>query len=68
MNLEEMMDALPEELKNGSGCPSKDLHDDDSGYMLKDGTVAFDDQAGAPLKPELLRKARRDERSTTSRA
>ena len=61
MNIEEMMDALPEELKNGTGCPSKDLHDDDGGYTLEDGTVAFDDQSGAPLKPELMRQARRDE-------
>ena len=61
MSLEEMIDALPEELKHDGGCPSKALHDDDAGYELSDGTVAFDDQSGAPLKPDLMKIARREE-------
>ena len=30
-------------------------------YVMTDSTVAFDDQSGAPLKPELMRRARKDE-------
>ena len=61
MNLEEMVSALPEEMKGNGGCPSKELHEDEAGYMLPDGTVAFDDQSGAPLKPGLMKKARRED-------
>ena len=46
MNLEEMLNAVPEEVKGSDGCPSKDLHDDDAGFILEDGTMAFDDQSG----------------------
>ena len=55
------MSALPEELKGDDVCPSKELHEDEAGYVLSDGTVAFDDQSGAPLKPSLMKKARREE-------
>ena len=60
MTLEKMMAVVPEDMN--SGDPGKDLHDcemDD--YTLADGTMAFDDQSGARLKPELMKRARRDE-------
>ena len=61
MNLEDMLSAVPKEIKGTDGCPSKDLHDDDAGFILEDGTMAFDDQSGAPLKPKLMQQARREE-------
>ena len=60
MTLEEMLAVVPEDMN--SGDPGKDVHDCEAGdYTLADGTMAFDDQSGARLKPELLRRARRDE-------
>jgi len=61
MTLEEMFAVMPENLKDVSKCPSGELHEDDAGYVLGDGTVAFDDQSNAPLKPDLVRKARVEE-------
>ena len=59
MSLEEMLSTVP--AGEGSDNPSEDLHERDAGYMAPDGTVAFDDQSGAPLKPELVTKARKEE-------
>ena len=65
MSLQEMQKAVPSEA--GTGDPSKDLHESEgeimtftmkNEFMLLDGTVAYDDQSGARLKPELTRKAR----------
>ena len=61
MTLEEMFAVMPENLKDVSKCPSGELHEDDAGYVLEDGTVAFDDQSNAPLKPDLVRAARVEE-------
>ena len=60
MTLEEMLAVVPEDMN--SGDPGKDLHDCEADdYTLADGIMAFDDQPGARLKPELMRRARRDE-------
>ena len=59
MSLEEMMTVVPENLRDGD--PSNDLHVHEDEYVLGDGTVAWDDQSGAPLKPELMRLARIEE-------
>ena len=68
MSLQEMQKAVPSE--EGTGDPSKDLHESEgeimtftmkNEFMLLDGTVAYDDQSGARLKPELTRKARLEE-------
>ena len=68
MSLQEMQRAVPSE--KSTGDPSKDLHESEgefmaftmkNEFMLLDGTVAYDDQSGARLKPELTRKARLEE-------
>ena len=60
MTLEEMLAVVPEDMD--SGDPGKDLHECEADdYTLADGIMAFDDQSGARLKPELMRRVRRDE-------
>ena len=68
MSLQEMQRAVPNEMDTGN--PSKDLHESEgeiitfpmrNEFVLSDETVAYDDQSGARLKPELTRKARLEE-------
>ena len=59
MSMEEMTSVVPKEAQH-SGDPSHDLHEDEA-EMMPEGTVAWDDQSGAWLKPELMAKARREE-------
>ena len=59
MSLSEMVDSVPESLRTGD--PSRDLHEHEDEYQLDDGTVAFDDQSGAALKPALMKIARKEE-------
>ena len=58
MSMEEMVAVMPVDAQH-SGDPSRDLHEDDE--TIPRGTVAWDDQSGAWLKPELMAKARREE-------
>ena len=58
MSMGEMLSVVPKANQH-SGDPSRDLHEDDE--MMPEGTVAWDDQSGAWLKPELMAKARREE-------
>ena len=57
MSLEAMSAVSP----GLEGDPSKELHEDTSEYTLEDGTVAWDDQSGAVLKPNLMIAARKEE-------
>ncbi|MBN71658.1 MAG: hypothetical protein CME32_20555 [Gimesia sp.] len=59
MSLEEMMTVVPSEVATGN--PSEDLHENEGQWRLNDGTVAFDDQSGAPLEPMKVAKARQEE-------
>ncbi len=55
MSAEEMLNAMGEH--NETGDPSRDLHEEPSDETW----IAFDDQSGAPLDPEKVRQARKDE-------
>ena len=57
MSIEAMSAVTP----GSDGDPSRELHEDITEYMLGDGTVAWDDQSGASLKPALMVQARREE-------
>ena len=60
MSVEVMNETVPVELRTGN--PSSDLHEDDGdGFVMADGTIATDDQTGAPLKPALTKQARCEE-------
>ena len=55
-----MNETVPTALRTGN--PSSDLHEDDGeGFVMADGTIATDDQTGAPLKPALTKQARCEE-------
>ena len=58
MSMEEMLAVMPVAVQH-SGTPSRDLHENDE--TTPEGTVAWDDQSGAWLKPELMAKASREE-------
>ena len=58
MTLEAMTDAVPKDLRPRD--PGRDVHESEE-YAMADGTMAFDGQSGAPLKPELMRRAGKDE-------
>ena len=59
MSMEEMISMVPKDAHH-SKDPSRDLHEEDA-EALPEGTVAWDDQSGAWLQPELMAKARREE-------
>ena len=55
-----MNKAVPTEARTGD--PSGDLHEQDgTGFVMADGTIAIDDQTGAPLKQALTKQARCEE-------
>ena len=61
MTVAEMRRIVPGEFDTGD--PGRDLHDmePEGEYVLTDGTMAYDDQSGIQLRPELVMQARRDE-------
>ena len=58
MSIDEMLSVVPKAHRH-TDDPSRDLHEDYE--TLPEGTVAWDDQSGAWLQPELMAKARREE-------